>query len=686
MKSTRAKAILTRARKRYADGGALGKADLGDFRQNDPIREMYRAVMDQYFPGDARANPRSANVTTATRTPAPPPEGDLPPIWRTTMQGGATARATPSNAAAKGDLGAPATDTQPGIWEGVRASARPPTAVEDPYWAGMNPVDRHRLLTEIRNNQKVSPEQMAANGRQNTEDLLSITPVIGNIMAAENAARSGTNAALDIGEGKYKSAAINSALALLSGFGAVTGLPTGKTVGAVAKDAGRTAGVFVPGADSPKAVIAEMLNKQRPQMFTQNGGKNAVIHDTTGLLYGAEGALKREIPDRGMNMTGRPIFKAGDEAPLKDVVNHPELFNAVPKIGEILVKFETPPAGTMRAPIARSNAEGAIEMSAGQRDMWVKRQLAKLMNYQIAKDSNFAAPVRHGVGENLDHMDATIKAVQSGIRDGSLPPGTALSYLERLQQNRADVSSAIVAAKTNPEKSQWLKEQGFTKGEILSPRDLREALGKSLNSRVAGNVEASVVRKRFDVPKGYPFAGERPFSEQIVLPNSLEPDKLGEFIRNFASAPKFANGGKVAGTLQRARQQLASGGLIGHTPGRADKLPVKAAEGSYVIPADVVAALGEGNSMAGHKVLFGRFPGALGKGVKKPAKPHLATGGRTPSVDIIVSDGEFIVTPEDVAALGGGDIGYGHDVLDAFVTNTRKQNIQTLSTLPGPKT
>lgn len=666
MKSTRAKAVLTRARKRYADGGALGKADLGDFRQNDPIREMYRAVMDQYFPGDARADPRSANVTTATRTPAPPPEGDLPPIWRTTMQGGATARATPSNAAAKGDLGAPATDTQPGIWEGVRASVRPPAAIEDPDWAGMNPVDRHRLLTEIRNNQKVSPEQMAANGRQNIEDLLSITPVIGNIMAAENAARSGTNAALDIGEGKYKSAAINSALALLSGFGAVTGLPTGKAAGAVAKDAGRTAAVFVPAGESKAAELARKLRNQ--------GETNDSVFRKSGLFFGPEGQLRREITDFPMeaNTAG---MKIGETVPLGSILKHDALFKEFPELRDHPVVLRGRTQHT-DGPMSHTDPKtGKFMLELGPDDANARRDLAKMLQYKIADMHGFPRSMRHGFQQQQDDMNTAIgQAALSGSPH-------AQAYAHSVMQTK---DFALEAAKNKNERTAT----------------------SMLTNRSAGNVDSRHVRGRVDVPDvsdKFPYA-RRPsylnaspkqapgaFEHLMPLPamhatNDDIKTMLENWIKYGSGKPRFANGGKVAGTLQRARQQLASGGLIGHTPGRSDKLPVKAAEGSYVIPADVVAALGEGNSMAGHKVLFGRFPGALGKGVKKPAKPHLATGGRTPGVYIIVSDGEFIVTPEDVAALGGGDIGYGHDVLDAFVTNTRKQNIQTLSTLPGPKT
>ena len=61
------------------------------------------------------------------------------------------------------------------------------------------------------------------------------------------------------------------------------------------------------------------------------------------------------------------------------------------------------------------------------------------------------------------------------------------------------------------------------------------------------------------------------------------------------------------------------------------------------------------------------------------------TDGGDGHVPVIVAGGEYIIHPEVVRALGGGDIGKGHKILDQFVLHTRKENIKTLRKLPGPK-
>ena len=150
-----------------------------------------------------------------------------------------------------------------------------------------------------------------------------------------------------------------------------------------------------------------------------------------------------------------------------------------------------------------------------------------------------------------------------------------------------------------------------------------------------------------------------------------------------------------------------------HSPvaGRTDHLPMNVKSGSYVIPADIIGAMGEGNTMAGFKIAkrmfsskpymeHGAMPYGAGATSYKPsyvsgAAPYgassgpygskLATGGSAPAVEIVAAGGEYVIDPEDVTRLGEGDIDHGHEILDHFVTGYRKKTIDTLKKLPGPK-
>ncbi len=163
----------------------------------------------------------------------------------------------------------------------------------------------------------------------------------------------------------------------------------------------------------------------------------------------------------------------------------------------------------------------------------------------------------------------------------------------------------------------------------------------------------------------------------------------------------------VAAALSTARKTRASGGKIVHTgpivssvAGRTDHLPVTLKSGSYVLPADVVSSYGEGNTAAAFKVLHrvfggvpyggkGGIPYAGGNGPYGMPLPGKAEGGETETdsatVPIVAAGGEYVIPPEVVSDIGEGDMDLGHRVLDEFVLRSRKELIDTLKKLPGPR-
>ena len=66
-------------------------------------------------------------------------------------------------------------------------------------------------------------------------------------------------------------------------------------------------------------------------------------------------------------------------------------------------------------------------------------------------------------------------------------------------------------------------------------------------------------------------------------------------------------------------------------------------------------------------------------------KIGFADGGATSGVPIVAAGGEYVIPPEDVVHIGGGDLDHGHKILDAFVKKMRQKTIKTLQNLPGPK-
>ena len=129
----------------------------------------------------------------------------------------------------------------------------------------------------------------------------------------------------------------------------------------------------------------------------------------------------------------------------------------------------------------------------------------------------------------------------------------------------------------------------------------------------------------------------------------------------------------------RGRFTPHGGGPIpGATPGRNDRHRLSVGSGSFVLPSDIPSALGEGNSISGHAILNRMFP--------QPPR-RMADGGEVEGeeVPIIAASGEYVISPDQVAAVGDGDLDKGHKVLNAFVKHTRNAYIRHLRKLPAPK-
>ena len=137
------------------------------------------------------------------------------------------------------------------------------------------------------------------------------------------------------------------------------------------------------------------------------------------------------------------------------------------------------------------------------------------------------------------------------------------------------------------------------------------------------------------------------------------------------SGAPYAHGGSVS-------NGPVAGPVKGPTGGRADALPISVKSGAYVIPSDVVSGLpGAGNNTDAGMGLLEQMFG-------KAAPEARAAGGAIPDVPILISHGEFVISPEQVAKVGNGSMEHGHRVLDAFVKKMRAENIKHLRSLPGP--
>lgn len=145
----------------------------------------------------------------------------------------------------------------------------------------------------------------------------------------------------------------------------------------------------------------------------------------------------------------------------------------------------------------------------------------------------------------------------------------------------------------------------------------------------------------------------------------------------------------------RRPTKLHVGPIHSSVAGRTDHLPVHVHSGSYVIPADIVSGMGEGNTIAGFKHMrrmFGGVPRGQGSAPYGQSKgPYgMADGGDAGGEDgegvpIVAAGGEYVLHPQQVRNVGNGDLDTGHQVLDKFVLRMRKDLIHTLKNLAPPK-
>lgn len=124
--------------------------------------------------------------------------------------------------------------------------------------------------------------------------------------------------------------------------------------------------------------------------------------------------------------------------------------------------------------------------------------------------------------------------------------------------------------------------------------------------------------------------------------------------------------------VKAALEIAHTGAVKSDGPGRTDTEEISVPGESYVVPADIVSALGQGNTANGMRVLEHMFP---------PTRMNRASGGKVP---IVAAGGEYVIGPEHVGRVGGGDMKKGHQALRDFVQIVRKKHISTLKHLPKP--
>jgi len=213
---------------------------------------------------------------------------------------------------------------------------------------------------------------------------------------------------------------------------------------------------------------------------------------------------------------------------------------------------------------------------------------------------------------------------------------------------------------------QSLKDQALKKGFSLFEDSA------SAGAPVAAN-EDHLNRDAAAVRDALAISQQKPKRKKVAIQPSME--------RKHGGGANAAL--KVARDIRRAKGgKVHVGPIVGDTGGRADKVPMEVPDGSYILTADLVSGLGEGNTLAGFEKLKKMFPKSTAayKAAKANQPKKRASGGRVP---IMAAHGEYSICPEDIIDRFG-DLDHGHKVLDHWQTSERKKLIETLSKLAPP--
>lgn len=273
-----------------------------------------------------------------------------------------------------------------------------------------------------------------------------------------------------------------------------------------------------------------------------------------------------------------------------------------------------------------------------------------------------------------------------------------------------DPTSGQIGGVTPTSQSMSPTERGMVQKYASLPVEKLQEMAGSMGGSAQGQLIQKVLQQKLAMPT--------PGAQAPASPPNLDPAAQQVTNAQQGTQPQMAaHGGQIArradgGAGISASQGMpswtrteaagidhgASGFLHGSTGGRTDAINTQAPGGSYVIPADVVSGLGEGNSLAGARFMqdaISTGPWGTPLGHINSSAPHVnhmamhsaAKGGGLAGpkqMPVMLSHGEYVIPPEIVDRIGSGDRKRGIKVLDHFVEDSRAKLIKKLKSLPGP--
>ncbi len=456
--------------------------------------------------------------------------------------------------------------------------------------------------------------------------------------------------------------------------------------------------------DAYKGQVQDMRDAEaRAALESRQGSLNAPISDRdiwprSGWSRGSEGMPKKEIPDTGAKLV---------ESPVPDEHGHPmyELKHPAGNFHEI---YDVPP---IKFDSKMPEGNGSFNRFDNQ----------IIIGGKPTKENLEAAvsPVLHEFQHSIQKKEGF--AYGSNLAEAQVRPEMSQELFPSNQLSAAEIARYGTSPGRRAEIPSWhqkMAERQRAHGE--DPTSEAAAFRRAnfeTYRKAAGETEPRNVQYRWehndylkhpedteDITRGLQWENRsmmpRP-KPKLKLPEpEIQPSWLD--IVNEKQKKRASGGGVGNFNPERgAAIGLSRQGIIKSTvPGRTDKLNLNVPSGSYVIPADIPSALGQGNTTAGGAILdrmFNKGPygmnlpraksgSRVGQRKSSLSKQSFADGGDTGQITpILAAGGEYMIHPETVSNLGNGDMDLGHSILDSFVKQVRAKHISTLRRLAPPK-
>ena len=147
-------------------------------------------------------------------------------------------------------------------------------------------------------------------------------------------------------------------------------------------------------------------------------------------------------------------------------------------------------------------------------------------------------------------------------------------------------------------------------------------------------------------------------------------------------APHYAHGGSVNHGYPSS-EYGPPGYLSGPGKGQQDLIPKQVPEGSYILDATTISSLGDGSSHAGKSEVDHTLE-LLRHKTHPQIRQKSAQGGNIGErmIPTMLSDGEYEISPQDVALIGRGSNQKGAKILKSAVKTIRKHKNSNGDRLP----